>query len=139
MLFRFIVEKLCVVRVDPNGRVYMIETLRYRDRSAKVVRTRIASSHVQHRDQACIVSSLNDFFPVDVELFPVDVTMGIHEPHYFKRAPTLTSSRNVAIAGVSSSVNEAAQIIPCDSSPLIFRGFRLATTTTFRPISLSGS
>ena len=66
------------------------------------------------------------------------MAVGIDESH-FKRAPTLTSSKNVAIAGVSSSVSEAAQIMPWDSRPRILRGLRFATTTTLRPISLSGS
>src|ERR1044072_824588 len=58
---------------------------------------------------------------------------------YFNRAPFCTSSINVATAGVSPSPRLAAQIIPCDISPRIFRGLRFATTTTLRPTSFSGS
>ena len=57
---------------------------------------------------------------------------------YFSFAPTGTSSRNPASTGRPSSPNEAATIMPCDSSPRSLRGCRLATMTTLRPISFSG-
>jgi hypothetical protein len=99
---------------------------------------RVACSDIQHSEDSGISRALNDFVPVVVELLAVDMAMRIDKDH-FNRAPTFTSSRNVAIAGESSSTSDAAQIIPCDSRPRIFRGYRFATTTTLRPMSFSGS
>src|SRR6266404_9553010 len=57
---------------------------------------------------------------------------------YFNLVPTGTSSRKLASTGLPPS-GDAATIMPFDSSPRSFRGARLATTTTFRPINDSGS
>jgi len=57
---------------------------------------------------------------------------------YFKRAPFSTLSWNPMSTGLSSGPIEAATIMPLDSNPRSFRGCRLATMTTFRPISDSG-
>src|SRR5436190_23142809 len=99
---------------------------------------RDARADVKHRRYSRVSSTLNDVVAIRIELLAVNMTVGIDEDH-FNRAPILTSSRNVAMAGVSSSVSEAAQIMPWDSRPRILRGFRFATTTTLRPISFSGS
>src|SRR5882757_6859507 len=57
---------------------------------------------------------------------------------YFNLAPTGTSSKNPANTGLPPS-SDAATIIPFDSSPRSLRGARLATITTLRPTSGSGS
>src|SRR5690606_11595667 len=69
----------------------------------------------------------------------VQVGVGIHQHVQRSRAPLGTSSWNPARTGGSPSPSEAATIMPFDSSPRILRGFRLATTTTLRPISVAGS
>src|ERR1700730_13601461 len=56
---------------------------------------------------------------------------------YFSLVPTGTSSRKLARIAFPPS-GDAATIIPLDSSPRNLRGARLATTTTLRPIKLSG-
>jgi len=57
---------------------------------------------------------------------------------YLSLVPTATSSKNAASTAFPPS-GAAATIIPFDSSPRSFRGARLATTTTFRPIRASGA
>ncbi len=68
----------------------------------------------------------------------VQMTMRIDQRHYFNREPTGTSSRKPARTGLPPS-RDAATIMPFDSIPRIFRGCRLATMTTLRPIIFSGS
>src|SRR5215471_3306500 len=58
---------------------------------------------------------------------------------YLSFAPMGTSSRNPASTGLPSSPTDAATIIPLDSRPRSLRGWRFATNTTLRPISVSGS
>src|SRR5882724_329683 len=58
---------------------------------------------------------------------------------YFSFDPIGTSSRKPASTGLPSSPTEAATIMPFDSSPRSLRGCRLATMTTLRPMSDSGS
>src|SRR5450432_807741 len=58
---------------------------------------------------------------------------------YLSFDPTGTSSRKLASTGLPSSPKDAATIMPLDSSPRSLRGARLATITTLRPISFSGS
>src|SRR2546421_11999897 len=60
-------------------------------------------------------------------------------PIYFSLAPTGTSSRKLTSTGLPSSPTDAATIMPLDSSPRSLRGWRLATITTLRPISVSGA
>src|SRR5208282_2880559 len=57
---------------------------------------------------------------------------------YLSLVPTGTSSRKLARTGLPPS-GEAATIMPLDSRPRNLRGARLATITTLRPISVSGS
>src|ERR1022692_4409774 len=60
------------------------------------------------------------------------------QQRYFSLVPMGTSSRKLASTGFPPS-GEAATIMPLDSSPRSLRGARLATITTLRPISVSGS
>lgn len=57
-------------------------------------------------------------------------------PFYFTIAPFGMPFGTVA--SVSWSPTEAARIMPCDSSPRSFAGFRFVTQMTLRPTSSSG-
>src|SRR5208337_11773 len=57
---------------------------------------------------------------------------------YLSLVPTGTSSRKLTSTGLPPS-GEAATIMPFDSSPRTLRGARFATTTTLRPMSVSGA
>ena len=79
---------------------------------------------------------------VEALVLRMAVRVGVHGepgPAYFSRAPLGTSSRKPASTGTPSSPSDAATIMPCDSSPRSLRGARLATITTLRPMSFSGS
>ena len=58
-------------------------------------------------------------------------------PVHFTLVPGSTSSRMVT--SPTTSLSPAASTIPCDSTPMSLAGLRLATTTTRRPMRLSGS
>src|SRR5687768_6518818 len=133
-----VVVELRIVWMDADARKHVLVFLSNSNSLPKIVGMRIASPHIQHGRNAGFPRTLDNLVPIVVKRLAVNMAMRIDEGH-FKRAPILTSSKNVAIAGVSSSVSEAAQIIPWDSRPRIFRGLRFATTTTLRPISFSGS
>src|SRR5687768_4004782 len=132
MSFSSIVIEFGIVRVYTDCGVDILILLGNGNSLSKIIRLRITGPDIEHRCNARSSSTLNNLVPVRIKLLAINMTVGIDEDH-FKRAPICTSSRNVAIAGVSSSVKDAAQIIPCDSRPRILRGFRLATTTTLRP------
>src|SRR5436190_3887553 len=138
MVLCFVVVKLGVVWMDADACVNIFVTFSDRDRLSKIFGMRIAGADRQHYRNARFPRARDNLVPIIIKHCPVNVAVGIDKSH-FKRAPILTSSKNVAIAGVSSSVSEAAQIIPWDSRPRILRGLRFATTTTLRPISFSGS
>ena len=79
--------------------------------------------------------SLENLFQVRLKIRGIEMGMRIDE-HYLRREPTSTGSMKVARTGVPPS--DAATIIPFDSIPISFVGFRLATTTTRRPGRSSG-
>src|SRR5271169_3339886 len=95
----------------------------------------------EHRGHACCLCAREHVRTIAVEALVLGMTVGVgvHAPSYFSLAPTGTSSRNPARTGTPSSPRDAATIIPCDSNPRSLRGARLATITTLRPISFSGS
>src|SRR4030095_8381084 len=109
--FRDVVVKLCVVRMYADASEYILVLLGNSDRLSQIVRVRIARPDIQHRDDARFRRALDNLIPIAVKGLSVNMAMGIDEGH-FKRAPILTSSKKVAIAGVSSSVSDAAQIMP---------------------------
>ncbi len=89
---------------------------------------------------ASLVGAREHGIAVGVELRVVEVRVRVGEAHdYFSRAPTGTSSLKVTSTGRPWSPTEAATIMPLDSRPRIFRGWRLVTMTTFLPTSWSGA
>lgn len=68
---------------------------------------------------------------------PRATTSILPSPH-FTFAPLAISRSGAIRLNVPSSV-EAARIMPCDSKPRILAGSRLATITTFLPMSDSGA
>ena len=107
----------------------------------------IAIADGQHGGHAGRFRARKDVGTVAVEalVLGMAVRVGVHDDGsvetdcYFSRAQSGTSSRNPASTGTPSSPSEAATIMPCDSSPRSLRGARLATITTLRPMSFSGS
>src|SRR5213593_2960271 len=90
-----------------------------------------------------------DSFAVVVEAGIVEVRVRVNqhmksypladgEGNHFRRAPFSTSSWKPASTGRSSVPIEAATIMPFDSRPRNFLGWRFATITTFLPISDAG-
>src|SRR4051794_16983166 len=71
-----------------------------------------------------------------VKLGIVQMAVRIDQRH-FRRAPTGISSWKPARTGLPSPT-EAATIIPLDSMPFSFRGWRLATITTLRLMRSAG-
>ena len=77
---------------------------------------------------------MDDLFPVTVKGFVVQVRMGIEEPHHFTRLPAGMSTKGT----LRLPSFDAARIIPCDSIPMSFAGFRFDTKMTCLPMSSSG-
>ena len=91
----------------------------------------VAGTDRQHVLDAGGECALDHGLAIFVEFGAVQVAVGVNETH-LRRAPTGTSSRKPASTGLPPS-SDAATIMPFDSMPRNFRGWRFATITTLRP------
>src|SRR4051794_18299513 len=89
----------------------------------------------QAHDTRC-QRAFDGLLAIFVELGIVQMAVRIDQRH-FRRAPTGMSSWKPASTGLPSPT-EAATIIPLDSMPFSFRGWRLATITTLRLMRSAG-
>jgi len=142
------------VRMDADGRDDLWVTVGEANGAIEMWRA-IAGADAKNAVDAGLGGADEDGVEIGGEFLVVEMSVGIGDGHgrlwgrrfrlpllrcrrYFRRAPTGTSSRNPASTGFPPS-REAATIMPLDSMPRSFRGFRLATITTLRPIIFSGS
>jgi hypothetical protein len=84
------------------------------------------------------IHGLHSSFKVTVTLHRLFHLLSSAPNTYLSFAPFGTSSLNVASTGRPSGPTVAATIIPFDSTPRSFRGWRFVTRTTFIPTTCSG-
>src|SRR5579872_1793183 len=133
---RFFCRLRRIVRMYPDRRVEGRVPFRHANSRFEVGRT-FTRADRHHLSHARLQRALDYLVAIRIKVGAVEMAVRIDQ-HYFKRAPTGTSSRKPARTGLPPS-SEAATIMPCDSRPRSFRGARLATITTFRPSIFSGS
>src|SRR5437764_13900228 len=109
MLLGGVIIELGIVRMNADRCVNIVVFLSYGNGSLKIVAVRIAGPNIEHHPNTGIFCTLNHIVTVRVELLAVNMAVRVDQ-HYLSREPTFTSSKNVAIAGVSSCPSDAAQI-----------------------------
>src|SRR5262249_10849910 len=125
-----------IMRMDADGRKQLVVLFRQADGAIDPGRA-IAGPDGQHAGDPGSRSPIEHGIEILGELFVVEMAMGIGQRH-LRRAPTGPSSRNPASTGGPPS-RDAATIMPFDSIPRSFLGWRLATMTTLRPTIFSGA
>src|SRR5262249_36766088 len=126
----------CIVGMNAETRLNPVIGLGNGNPAAHIIRT--GSCPDRHNvAHSGIPGALNHVGPVFGVADIVKMRV-MSDEHYFPRPPLVFPCGKPASIGGSPSPSDAATIIPLDSMPRNFRGCKLATTTTFRPISFSG-
>ena len=145
------------VRMDANRGLNPIMLLGERQRRIQFFGTRARSDREQGGDSR-LARALEHGIAIFVKLREIQVRVGIYEfhgitvrlrPKRSMRLETPDCATSVACPRVHPPeiprapavfrLDEAATIMPFDSTPRNFRGARFTTTTTLRPTSFSGS
>jgi len=132
-----------VMRMNTGTREDPIVLLRDWNAASHVIRT-TAVANRQNLPDSGIPRALQYGVAIRFKTSIIQMSMRVDKhdsgirPGYFNRAPFETSSWKPTRTGLSSGPSDAATIMPLDSSPRNFLGWRLATMTTLRPMSASG-
>ncbi len=136
---RLRVGLFCLVRMEPDGRVHSRMLRGQIHRSPAVLQV---DPRIDDPADPRLVSPRDHLFTIRVELPRSQMRMCVKEDrrliHYFTTLPSAISTAGVRMASFPES-SDAARIIPWDSCPISFAGWRLNTTTTVLPTRSSGA